>query len=224
MDFSKILGWKLLSGSHEFPGPSGGTCITEAAIVAEGFEYREIGGCEDAPPCFSQPITALAIELNDTMPDDDRQRLLMPFVMRMAGTADTKRVEKRRLNYIVTQVAKRIATGSRVDGECFIQSDAMRSGLSRARNIQDVGRAASGHFPYEHYASYLQDAVAEAREFGTAHETIKSLNVFFRPHNCEIGVAILDEAIRLGRQAPEKDYLKVAERFEVAKAKALEEA
>ena len=33
-DFQRMLDWKLLRGSHEFPGPDGGTCINEAAIVA----------------------------------------------------------------------------------------------------------------------------------------------------------------------------------------------
>jgi hypothetical protein len=26
-DFQRMLAWKLLRGSHEFPGPDGGTCI-----------------------------------------------------------------------------------------------------------------------------------------------------------------------------------------------------
>ena len=33
--FDKIINWKLLNGSHDFPGPDGGTCINEAAIVRE---------------------------------------------------------------------------------------------------------------------------------------------------------------------------------------------
>jgi hypothetical protein len=40
--FDAIINWKLLSGSHDFPGPDGGTCINEAAIVAAGFEYKKI--------------------------------------------------------------------------------------------------------------------------------------------------------------------------------------
>jgi hypothetical protein len=36
--FDKILNWKLQRGSHTFPGPDGGTCINEAAIVAAGFD------------------------------------------------------------------------------------------------------------------------------------------------------------------------------------------
>ena len=38
--FDHILNWRLLRGSHDFPGKDGGTCINEAAVVAAGFEYR----------------------------------------------------------------------------------------------------------------------------------------------------------------------------------------
>ena len=55
-DFDHILNWELKAGSHEFPGPAGGTCINEAAIVAAGFEYRSIGSHRDCPPCFSEPL------------------------------------------------------------------------------------------------------------------------------------------------------------------------
>jgi len=37
----KMLAWKLLKGSHTWPGPDGGTRIVEAAIVAAA---HAIGG------------------------------------------------------------------------------------------------------------------------------------------------------------------------------------
>jgi hypothetical protein len=40
--FRRMLDWRLLRGSHEFPGPDGGTCINEAAIVAAGYPYRAV--------------------------------------------------------------------------------------------------------------------------------------------------------------------------------------
>ena len=45
-DFDHILNWKLLRGSHDFPGPKGGTCINEAAVVACGLPYQRIGSVE----------------------------------------------------------------------------------------------------------------------------------------------------------------------------------
>jgi hypothetical protein len=108
-DFNKILNWKLLAGSHEFPGPDGGTCINEAAIVAAGFAYREIGSPDDCPPCFSRTLAAYALSLNDRIPDDAlRHKLLMPFVTRLAGSADTEAVEELRAAHIIGAIVTRI--------------------------------------------------------------------------------------------------------------------
>ncbi|MBE7180900.1 MAG: hypothetical protein INR71_06780 [Terriglobus roseus] len=97
-DFGHILNWKLLRGSHDFPGPMGGTCINEAAVVACGFPYRRIGSVRSMPDCFSRPICQLAMQLNDTATDAQRQRL-MPFVTRLA-CADKPKIEQERERYI----------------------------------------------------------------------------------------------------------------------------
>ena len=96
--FDHILNWKLKKGSHQFPGPEGGTCINEAALVATGFEYRPIHNVWEMPSCFSRPICQFAMLLNDTAHDGDRQRLL-PFVTRLA-CADMPEVERKRQAYI----------------------------------------------------------------------------------------------------------------------------
>src|SRR5262252_3505024 len=95
-DFQRMLDWKLLRGSHEFPGPDGGTCINEAAIVAAGYPYRAVYCVKDLPASFSRPISMLALCLNDTLEDDLRQELLMPFVARLGGSADSAGVEMAR--------------------------------------------------------------------------------------------------------------------------------
>jgi hypothetical protein len=100
--FDHILNWKLKAGSHPFPGPDGGTCINEAALVAAGFEYRPINFAWQMPRCFSRPICRLAMWLNDHANDRERQRLL-PFVMRLA-CADTWWVECKRWAYIQAQL------------------------------------------------------------------------------------------------------------------------
>src|SRR5262249_13420332 len=94
--FHRMLDWKLLRGSHEFPGPDGGTCINEAAIVAVGYPYRAVYCVKDLPASFSRPIAMLALCLNDTLEDDLRQELLMPFVTRLAGSADSPKTEMTR--------------------------------------------------------------------------------------------------------------------------------
>jgi hypothetical protein len=97
-DFDHILNWKLLRGSHAFPGPDGGTCINEAAVVACGFPYQRVGSIKAMPACFSRPICGLAMQLNDNATDAQRKRLL-PFVTRLA-CADTPQVERERDRYI----------------------------------------------------------------------------------------------------------------------------
>ncbi len=96
--FDHVLNWKLKTGSHRFPGPDGGTCINEAALVAAGFEYQPIIDVRQMPKCFSRPICHLAMVLNDQAHDIERQRLL-PYVARLA-CADTPEVEQQRANYI----------------------------------------------------------------------------------------------------------------------------
>jgi hypothetical protein len=97
-DFDHILNWKLKVGSHQFPGPGGGTCINEAAVVAAGFSYRRVTGVRDMPACFSRPICALAMALNDRATDEQRRRLL-PFVTRLA-CADSAEIERKRDGFI----------------------------------------------------------------------------------------------------------------------------
>ncbi len=96
--FDHLLNWKLKAGSHYFPGPDGGTCINEAALIAAGFEYRRVRSPSDMPECFSRPICRLAMRLNDSADDEQRQRLL-PYVTRLA-CADTQGVELAREAYI----------------------------------------------------------------------------------------------------------------------------
>ncbi len=102
--FDHILNWKLKAGSHQFPGPDGGTCINEAALVAAGFEYRRIIHVGQMPSCFSRPICFLAMWLNDVATDEDRQRLL-PFVTRLA-CADTPEIERERRAYILAKMPR----------------------------------------------------------------------------------------------------------------------
>ena len=105
--FDHILNWTLKPGSHPFPGKDGGTCINEAAIVAEGFPYQAVKSVEEMPACFSRPICRLAMRLNDEASDAQRQRLL-PFVTRLA-CADTEAVERKRAAYIHTRTRGRIS-------------------------------------------------------------------------------------------------------------------
>ena len=169
MDWNPILNWKLLQGSHKFPGPEGGTCINEAAIVASGFKYRSVSKPKDCPPCFSRVIAQYAISLNDKMPDKLRQELLMPFVVRLAGTADTKKIERARAEFIVLHTVKRILPVLlRLRG---INAD----DCENASNLKEAKKAAhdaaaAAAAAYDAYAdAYADDAAAAAYAYAAAY-------------------------------------------------------
>lgn len=111
MNFDHIFNWKLLSGSHDFPGPDGGTCINEAAIIAAGFEYKKVASAADCPPCFSPVLSAYLLGINDMLPDAERQKL-MRFVLRLTGSADRPEVEQRRLELIVLRTVQRVVSSA----------------------------------------------------------------------------------------------------------------
>jgi hypothetical protein len=85
---SDLLNWKLLAGTHEWPGPDGGTCINEAAIVAAGFAYRSIRSPADCPPCFCPILSAYLIKVNDIFDDASRQKLIK-FIPKLPGSYDS---------------------------------------------------------------------------------------------------------------------------------------
>jgi hypothetical protein len=105
--FDTVLNWKLKRGSPAFPGPDGGTCINEAAIVAAGFPCQPVRFVESMPACFSRPVSYLAMLLNDSASDEQRQHLL-PFVTRLA-CADTAEVEREREVYITSHLRYRLS-------------------------------------------------------------------------------------------------------------------
>jgi hypothetical protein len=140
--FSAMLSWKLKHGSHEFPGPDGGTCINEAAIIAAGLPYRRVTEANDLPECFSRPIGKFALVLNDVMPSRIRQRLMMPLVLRLAGTADNEAVEDVRSAFIITQCVRTVLTmGLNPDSEYLL-------------NFNDVLSHPAAHLVY--YAQWME--------------------------------------------------------------------
>jgi hypothetical protein len=120
--FDKILNWELKRGSHAFPGPSGGTCINEAALVAAGYKYRPISSPEEMPKeTFSQTICTYALALNDTFCDATRQKLLR-YVALLAGTASGPETESDRFYFISTKLDEMIvkyAASDHLNQECW---------------------------------------------------------------------------------------------------------
>jgi hypothetical protein len=103
------LDWQLKHGSHEFPGPDGGTCINEAALVVAGFAYREVTGITDLPESFCPVISQYSLTLNDALPEGELLNRLRPFAARLHGSSDARRVAGVRGSYLAMQAAREFA-------------------------------------------------------------------------------------------------------------------
>jgi len=233
-DFATILNWRLLAGSHPFPGPDGGTCINEAAIVAAGLPYRAIRSSADCPPCFSRPIAAYALGLNDAMPDAVRPQL-MAFVLRLSGSADTPEVEAARTRRLALESVRRILAplcalaGMAEDAEACAgapdwpaafaaaRSAAWRGGaLSQAASQTRRWREGALTAAVARTATAAQRAGEDAR---CAAEVAEGAAPFMAGIWAE-ACAILDATLTIGRQAPEIAVAGARERLDAAKAPA----
>jgi len=231
-DFKRMLEWKLLRGSHEFPGPHGGTCVNEAAIVAAGYPYRPVYCVKDMPAGFSRPVAMLALCLNDTLEDGLRQELLMPFVTRLGGTADAAKVEMMRAELMLLRTVAEIMApeleraGYRKLAERARSLATPMELLDFARRLRSCERSAQHHSllsALEHTA----DAVAQWRSglptevvFCTfsAMREIASLDGERRAETVyRRAAAILAAALAIGNQAEAGDTAVVAHRMDAAK-------
>lgn len=100
------LDWQLKHGSHEFPGPDGGTCINEAALVVAGFAYREVTSIRDLPESFCPVISQFALTLNDAMPEGEMLNRLRPFAARLSGSSDGRRMADVRGAFLAMQASR----------------------------------------------------------------------------------------------------------------------
>ncbi|GEP08223.1 hypothetical protein [Methylobacterium gnaphalii] len=230
--FDHILNWRLLAGSHAFPGPDGGTCINEAAIVAAGLPYKAIQATEDCPPCFSRPLAAYALGINDAMPDAERPRL-MAFVLRLSGSADSEVVETERTEFLALESVRRIlpplldtAGLPALAARCEIaagSTDAMAAARTAESQGAVLAQAASHRRAWlqgARLAAVSRTATAAVRAFGDARcaAEVAEGAAPFAEGIWLMAVAILDEALAIGRQAPEIDLLRARERLDAARA------
>jgi hypothetical protein len=52
-DFQQLANFRLARGSHKQPNKGGNICVNEVAVIAAGFQYREIRDVSCLPDCFS---------------------------------------------------------------------------------------------------------------------------------------------------------------------------
>jgi hypothetical protein len=210
-DFQKLTTWRLLKGSHEFPGSAGGTCVTEAALVAAGFKYQKIDKPEDCPVCFSRPIVRYAIRLNDNMPDKLRQELLIPFVTRLAGTADQSIVEMGRQNFIVRQQVRGLL--ALVCREVFKRRYLSQacSRVTTTMAAMDTARSVIGWANGNGYKRLGREDIFQFHLYVSEYNKVLQRTYF------TMATQILEEAILLGKHEPAGDIEMVNTRLEIAK-------
>jgi hypothetical protein len=231
-DFQRMLDWKLLRGSHEFPGPDGGSCINEAAIVAAGYPYRAVYCVKDLPASFSRPLSMLALCLNDTLEDDLRQELMIPFVTRLAGSADAAKVEMARAELVLRRTVTEILApalarvGYAELAERCSSFNVPTDLVEIARRLRNTGTSAlqqSLISAFEHAADAGRQwlaglptevvfcAFSAMREIATLDGDRLADKVYRR------AAVILDGALASGRQAEASDMDVVADRMDAAK-------
>lgn len=188
MNWSHITNWRLAKGSHKFPGPDGGTCINEAAIVAAGLEYRRVNSFKQLPPCFSPILGEWLIIANDKSSDTERQQL-MKFVNKLSGTNHGAEREQERIDLLIWMV-ERIPVA--------------RSGYTQKYSpVENV-------IAYSHPGEYIPDISITTRTVRAIHPELKSrifslgsnLNAFrLNKYICEI-----NDFIALSFQALAVDF------------------
>jgi hypothetical protein len=231
-DFETILNWRLLAGSHPFPGPDGGTCINEAAIVAAGLPYRAIRSSADCPPCFSRPIAAYALGLNDAMPDEVRPQL-MAFVLRLSGSADTPEVETRRTRHLALLSIRQILAplcrlaGMPEDAEACAGAPDLSAALAAATAAAWSGGALSQAAAQARRWREGALTAAVARSATAAHRAGEDARCAaevaegaapFVPGTWIQACAILEAALAIGRQAPDIALAGARARLDAARA------
>jgi hypothetical protein len=231
-NFQRMLEWKLLRGSHEFPGPDGGTCINEAAIVAAGYPYRPVYRVKDLPASFSRPIAMLALCLNDTLDDALRQQLMVPFVTRLAGSADTPAIEMRRAELMLERTAADIlapALARAGYAELAARCRALRAPtelVAIARGLRNCNSSAM----HRSLVSALDHAADAGRQwlsglptevvfctFSALREIASLEGEAFADKVYRRAAAILDAAVAIGNQAEATGAEEVAKRMDAAK-------
>lgn len=211
--------WQLLRGSHPFPGPDGGTCFNEAAIVAAGHPYNPVQSVDDCPASFSRPLSFLAMFLNDNAGDADRQRLI-PFVPRLAGSADGLDVEIARARFVVSQIVERRLPDRHVSAE------ALKSLAFLREEYDDVPVALLSQFVlWANNSLPAEQLVIEAPSFELSIDGMMTWlsatqpisKRISRPGMFGVWLDAFDQALKIGRQADPIDGALVVARMEEAK-------
>jgi len=161
---------KLLKGSHADTAQTGQGCFMNVIAYLNGEPQ-----ITDQSPCVCVTVRPLAIRLNDTADDEQRQRLL-PFVMRAMGSATKDK----------TIFDARFARLRQYGAEC--------------KKVLNTAKAALAKFPkadaYAYaYAKAYADAYAYADADAKAKAQIKAIADGVRHDLFEAGLRYLDDVL-----------------------------
>jgi len=90
LDFEKLSQVKLTAGQHD--NPRSGGCAMDMV------SWLQYGHAGDHPECVCPVIATFIRQVNDFLPDDQRQRLV-PYLLRFSGTV-SKEHEQQRAEYL----------------------------------------------------------------------------------------------------------------------------
>jgi hypothetical protein len=158
----------IKAGSHKTP--SEGSCTMEIACLVAGFGWRQIYSENDLPECMSRVIGAYVIQLNDAMPDDQRQRL-MAFVPRLTTTRGTVAEEQARAEYLVMNAAKPAAIAALRSARLHQHADAVAATTTLEELLSAMAVVRSAVAAAYDWTPYL-DALDGALKIGSQADFI----------------------------------------------------
>lgn len=210
MNISNIWKYDLRRSSTDHP--ANGACLFDAGMW---LVYGRIG---DNPPCSCPIIRRYAIGLNDMMPDDQRQRL-KPFILRVVGNRDPG-AGLSRLHVIVLETVRRIVPMA-LDRQYPALAAKLRAlpddahyavvrkllGSSAAINNVAISKVV--------YATYTAVVTASSATAANVYTPATVWAAAIASVAAAVGetwdeaIAILDAALRIGKQSPEFDEIEV---------------
>ena len=148
-DFSRITEVRLAEGAHI--NPNDGLCFMEMAAWFAGEKHS------DKPECACPVLGAYGIRLNDSMPDDIRDRLLKPLVPMIVGTRD-KDSEVNRAEFLAMWATNKVLPIILRERGFLKEAEACES----AASLSEANNAAANATYAAYAAAYAADAAANA--------------------------------------------------------------
>ena len=188
----------LSSGAHA--DPKEGACVMEYVSFLAGEEFS------DRPKCTDPVLASMARQVNDSLSDADRQRLL-PLVPRVIGTAqsgDTRALHVRLACWCARQVLDLVRESDRA--VCLAAIEAAEGwcrGEVSEREVRDAAAAANAAAAAAYAAAYAATNAAANAAYAAANAAYAA-NAAEADQRVAMFTGLLDEFDRLtGRTQPE---------------------